>query len=615
VIPDTPSPQALLGAALWYARHGWHVVPLHTPLFDASGQFTGCTCEAWKRGQPRYGPEWACSTPGKHPREGGWEEKATTDEATIRGWWKRWPNANVGIAAGKSGLVCLDLDLYQEGAGDMALTRAEQETVTNLTGGGGQHLIYVHPDEGPDISNADHNLPDWVNVRAHGGQFVAPPSLHPSGRRYEWEVDYGPHEREPAPLPDTLRELLQGPGGQRQRALPIPATVTAGKRHNTAVSLVGTMRRRGMSDQAMTVALLAENAERFEPPLPEDEIRSIVASSKRWEPAEDAVRQNGHAAATPAQVLWLEPESGAALYDRHFEPLVFLVDEMLAKGNFAVAAGRPKAGKSWLMLQAAQAVDTGRPFLGKSTKAASVLYVALEDGDRRIHQRLHLLGWKPKQTAFLFDIANFDGDGGPGPGLAQLEGLAADYDLIIIDTLIKTLSGRANENDNAQMAAIVYKLASISHEHGPAIVAIHHTGKGQSDDPFNLLRGASAIRGGYDLGLVLERKQGEREALLHVESRDFESSSMTIQQAEGGAGWGVLGDGLKLSEIRAGRKAAQAMSDHGDPLTAQELAKLLRITHQAAHKQLLNLERDGYASRVSETREGSDKPADVWSLL
>lgn len=320
---------------------------------------------------------------------------------------------------------------------------------------------------------------------------------------------------------------------------------------------------------------------------------------------------NGHG---PAGTSGHGLESGAALFEEEFIPLTFLVESMLAKGNLCVLGGRPKSGKSWLMLQAAHAIDTGRTFLDKPTQRGPVLFIDQESTRRRAHERLHLLRWKPAETAFLFQVAYFDGDGGPGPGLAQLEKLAPDFDLIVVDTLIATLSGRVNENDNAQMAAIVNNLARIAHNTDTAIVLVHHTGKGTAEDPFDLLRGASAIRGGYDLGMLLERKQGEREALLHVESRDFESYALTIRQAEDGAGWETLGDGLKLKEIRAGKKAAQAMSDHGDPVTVDELATLLGVTKQAAHKQLLNLERDGFAGRVSEEREGTFKPVDLWSL-
>src|ERR1039457_6496513 len=81
-------------AAAWYAKHGFPVFPVHT--------VTGgkCSCEA---------PE--CDHPGKHPRTMRGFKEATTDLQRIAGWWRRWPDANIGIATGKaSGLLVVDVD-------------------------------------------------------------------------------------------------------------------------------------------------------------------------------------------------------------------------------------------------------------------------------------------------------------------------------------------------------------------------------------------------------------------------------------------------------------------------------------------------------------------------
>jgi len=192
-------------AAIWYARHGWYVVPLHAPLFDESGSLTGCTCEAWRR---RHSQDYVCETPGKHPILTRWEDNASIDTNTLIDWWQRWPWANVGIAPGRSGLLMFDVDSYKDAyQGDKALSPADEQTITAISGGGGAHLIY-RLNEGDYYTNARGKLPAGIDIRCYGGQFVAAPSMHPSGSRYQWEGGFGPHEMEPLPLPDSLRIIL-----------------------------------------------------------------------------------------------------------------------------------------------------------------------------------------------------------------------------------------------------------------------------------------------------------------------------------------------------------------------------------------------------------------------
>jgi Bifunctional DNA primase/polymerase, N-terminal len=196
-------------AAEAYAALGWPVVPLHTPRPGG-----GCSCRAGR----------GCPDPGKHPRLRGWRGLASADPAEVRGWWRRWPQANVGLATGARFDV-LDADgpdgeaelrgLIQAGAvpGGGPLAR---------TGGGGWHLLFQATGHG----NRGGFRPglDW---RGRGGLVVAPPSQHPSGRRYRWVQLPG------VELPQVsagLRALLVGPG----RPAPAPPPLAPGRGYGTA---------------------------------------------------------------------------------------------------------------------------------------------------------------------------------------------------------------------------------------------------------------------------------------------------------------------------------------------------------------------------------------------
>ena len=78
------------------------------------------------------------------------------------------------------------------------------------------------------------------------------------------------------------------------------------------------------------------------------------------------------------------------LYKQPIEPIPWVVEDLLAPGLYFLG-GSPKVGKSWLALQLCLAVCQGEPFLGFHAQKSEVLYLALEDGPRRLHARtLHL---------------------------------------------------------------------------------------------------------------------------------------------------------------------------------------------------------------------------------
>lgn len=161
--------------ALEYASWGWAVFPVHTPKPDGS-----CSCHHKE-----------CSRIGKHPRISQGRNGATTDPETIERWWDVWPDANIGIATGKeSGLVALDVD---DGGEDSLAGHALPDTIEQITGSGGRHLIYARPSDEFRYKTRVKFLPG-LDSRADGGYIVAPPSLHASGERYDWEGSSDPTE-------------------------------------------------------------------------------------------------------------------------------------------------------------------------------------------------------------------------------------------------------------------------------------------------------------------------------------------------------------------------------------------------------------------------------------
>jgi hypothetical protein len=186
--------------------------------------------------------------------------------------------------------------------------------------------------------------------------------------------------------------------------------------------------------------------------------------------------------------------SAAALRLLTFEPMRFVLQSLLVVG-ITLLVGRPKIGKSWLALAIALACAGRGTVLGQKAEHGDVLYLALEDGLRRLHQRLDKL-LSPVQAHWperlkLVPIGGWlRQDMG---GMADLEEWCRSVPkptLVIIDTLArfrKPVTGTAALY-NVDYAAIA-GMQKIAIEHGVAIVVLHHDRKADADNPFDTVSG------------------------------------------------------------------------------------------------------------------------------
>jgi hypothetical protein len=207
-------------------------------------------------------------------------------EHDVAEWFRRWPNANIGIVTGEiSNLIVLDVD--PKHGGDATLERLEHKfrplpvTVEAVTGGGGRHLYFGHPG---GLTRNRAGLAQGIDLRGDGGYIVAPPSIHPSGRRYTWAAGRAPHEISLAPLPRWIIVPIHGPRVGRSlyewRHL-VREGVPEGERNTTIASLTGHLLWHGVDPDVALELLLAWNRMRCRPPLDDAEVAQVVASITR----------------------------------------------------------------------------------------------------------------------------------------------------------------------------------------------------------------------------------------------------------------------------------------------------------------------------------------------
>jgi putative DNA primase/helicase len=259
-------PNVLLKAALRYARKGWRVFPLN----------------------------------GKEPYGGtrGFLD-ATSDADEIKAWWRQWPDANIGIACdSETGPIVIDIDAPNKSKHEKdglkflrgQLKAAHLSTRSAISRRGRLHLYFGPMRNGTRIKRMirpfknDAGRKYAIDILGDGGYVVAPPSVHPvTGKRYKWDDSKGTHMEA---FPKVLFQFLRR-GDIKKIAPPVPEVIHEGERDTLLTSLAGTMRRRGMSPEAILEALRVENAARVRPPLSDKQLHKIAHSIGKKTPVAD----------------------------------------------------------------------------------------------------------------------------------------------------------------------------------------------------------------------------------------------------------------------------------------------------------------------------------------
>ncbi len=185
--------------ALWLMRHySWTILPAHRAIRDGAGGVR-CTCTRGVK----------CPTPGKHPKR-EWNPRAVPGPLTAGAMVQEWERdenerANMAILTGmRSGIVVADIDPRHGGTLDALLDAGWLlETCMARSGGDGIHVYAAIPAGVTAVRSLPQYLPG-IEVKADGALVIAPPSLHPSGKRYEWAPLHTPKDYAPAHLPDAV---------------------------------------------------------------------------------------------------------------------------------------------------------------------------------------------------------------------------------------------------------------------------------------------------------------------------------------------------------------------------------------------------------------------------
>jgi hypothetical protein len=218
-------------------------------------------------------------------------QKERPTDAMVRKWWKDYPDANIAVITGAvSGIVAIDIDSENGAMAYRSLFGEIHGTCRQNTGkDGALHLIFKHP--GKALGNTARQADD-VDTRADGGYILVSPSIHPSGKRYEWAVDPRESIDDLMDLPkDVLNYFWESSGsngngsksGKRKEKDPDWVSkalegVSEGERDDVCASLAGYYLRLFNGDPEQTLVILEMWNQRNRPPMEWKQVRKVVNS-------------------------------------------------------------------------------------------------------------------------------------------------------------------------------------------------------------------------------------------------------------------------------------------------------------------------------------------------
>lgn len=562
-----------LEAALDYVRRGWFVIPLCWPTADGK-----CACHKNHVNENSIGKAPLLGTDYQHCR---------STEEEVRRWWTTWPQANIGILLGPSGLLVVDTD--SEEAWKEANAKGLPAGLL-VRSGKGRHLYY-RAQEGVYGRTARRGDARTIDVLA-SGYVVAPPSLHRSGDAYRWLSLPGDVPLQDAPAWSI--NLLMERRSVNAEIVELPADLPPVCVEDLPLSkgLKELIRDGLLHHPSRSEAVFAVETAMIEAGCADAAIASVLLDPANG--ISDKPREQGRA--------WLEGEIGRArakaeakleegaadstvlkendcfdlLDDEEIEDLPspeWLIDGILPTEALAVLYGPPEACKTFLGLDWSLSIRSGQSWCGRTVKEGAVVYVYAE-GKGKL--KLRTRAWKQTYgvhgrvgVKFLTQAVRVLQQGEAERLLRTIRRLPDPPKFIVIDTLARCIQG-GDENSAKDISGLIGVADRLREEFKATVLIIHHPGKSGEE------RGSSALRGAADTMIEMTKKNGriilsceKQKDAAHFKAILLEADEVDLGGGDTSCVLKLADDGMTAAELRSGflnenqRKALQALLQYG----------------------------------------------------
>ncbi len=441
---------------------------------------------------------------------------ATTDTDTIRGWWTKCPNANIGLATGpKSGLAVVDLDGQEGIASGNRL--GLYSTICALTGNGKQ-LFYSDTDG--KLKNSVKKLAPGIDTRGTGGYIVAPPSLHPNGKRYAWQgqplsrkslsclpnLFYGDHSTLPI---STIRRADSWIAAALEE-------MKKGHVHNTLISVLGKFRTHNFSEDD-TYKLLQPYA--LVDGRPYEGLRSKISEIwRRYQPG-------------PASLISHKSED-IDTFLTDIKEVDWICKPFIAKKSIGFVAGLPETLKTWLCVDlAVESVAGSGLWLGLFPLPSSrVLFIDQERSRDETQSRFsrviaakNLKNSDLKGKLFIKSGTTIRINLDASYQAFRSELLEMRPDIVIVDSF--KAFHTAAENDSTEMQKVIERIKELRNEIGCTFVFIHHenknaypNGEPKGEPHMGTMSGSIAIGAAAEFCLIVRKMEDNTSMVWHAKS-------------------------------------------------------------------------------------------------
>jgi hypothetical protein len=297
---------------------------------------------------------------------------------------------------------------------------------------------------------------------------------------------------------------------------------------------------------------------------------------------------------------WLESAADLLAEDDP-GPAPFLVDGLVGLGSIAAVVGRWKVGKTWAVLNLAQSIASGEPFMGRFEVARGPVMLILEESGRAaLHRRLGKLargrGIAPEKLSQLYYAANRGVNLSDPQWRSELitEASRLMPHLVVFDPLARVKGGNVDESSQSEIGPVLDFMRELREASGAAVLFVHHAGH----EAKNRMRGSSDLEAYWESKVTIaEGRRGTYE--MRADHREAPSTEPIEYRLN------FDGDSLRLEPTEAAdelRDAIVAYLTEHPGATVTELREAIPRRAADTSSRLADLEAAGTAYRSPSQR-------------